>query len=100
MYDANGYPEYLVCVTLDITDRKLAEAALLDSENRLRATITHSPNPMIMHAEDGTIIMMSAALSETLATDWKTSQPPKLGQKRPLALTRKECCGRLERSTT
>ena len=64
MYDADGNPEYLVCVTLDITDRKLAEAALLDSENRLRATITHSPNPMIMHAEDGNIIMMSAALSE------------------------------------
>jgi diguanylate cyclase (GGDEF)-like protein/PAS domain S-box-containing protein len=64
MYDAKGDPEYLVCVTLDITDRKLAEAALLDSENRLRVTITHSPNPMIMHAEDGNIIMMSAAFSE------------------------------------
>jgi diguanylate cyclase (GGDEF)-like protein/PAS domain S-box-containing protein len=64
MYDANGNPEYLVCVTLDITDRKRAEAALLDSEIRLRETITHSPNPMLMHAEDGNIIMMSAALSE------------------------------------
>jgi diguanylate cyclase (GGDEF)-like protein/PAS domain S-box-containing protein len=64
MYDANGNPEYLVCVTLDITDRKLAEAALLDSETRLREAITHSPNPMMMHAEDGNIIMLSVALSE------------------------------------
>jgi diguanylate cyclase (GGDEF)-like protein/PAS domain S-box-containing protein len=64
MYDDNGNPEYLVCVTLDITDRKLAEAALLDSETRLREAITHSPNPMMMHAEDGNIIMLSVALSE------------------------------------
>jgi diguanylate cyclase (GGDEF)-like protein/PAS domain S-box-containing protein len=64
MYDANGNAQYLVCVNLDITDRKRAEAALLDSEARLRETITHSPNPVIMHAEDGNIIMMSAALAE------------------------------------
>jgi diguanylate cyclase (GGDEF)-like protein/PAS domain S-box-containing protein len=64
MYDADGKPQYLVCVTLDITDRKLAEAALLDSEMRLRAAIMHSPNPIIMHAEDGNIIMMSVALSD------------------------------------
>jgi PAS domain-containing protein len=64
MYDADGKPMYLVCVTLDITDRKLAEAALLDRETRLRAAIMRSPNPVIMHAEDGNIIMMSAALSD------------------------------------
>ena len=64
MYDANGDPEYLVCVTLDITDRKLANSALLDSETRLREAITHSPNPMMMHAEDGKIIMASNALAE------------------------------------
>jgi diguanylate cyclase (GGDEF)-like protein/PAS domain S-box-containing protein len=64
MYDANGNPEYLVCVTLDITDRKAAEAALVDSERRFREAITHAPNPMIMHAEDGNIIMISDALSD------------------------------------
>ena len=35
MYDANGDPQYLVCVTLDVTDRKQAEAALRESEVRL-----------------------------------------------------------------
>jgi diguanylate cyclase (GGDEF)-like protein/PAS domain S-box-containing protein len=64
MYDANGNPEYLVCVTLDITDRKAAEAALVDSERRFREAITHAPSPMIMHAEDGNIIMISDALSD------------------------------------
>jgi diguanylate cyclase (GGDEF)-like protein/PAS domain S-box-containing protein len=64
MYDANGNPEYLVCVTLDITDRKAAEAALVDSERRFREAITHAPNPMIMHAEDGNIIMISDALRD------------------------------------
>ena len=64
MYDVNGNPEYLVCVTLDITDRKAAEAALVDSERRFREAITHAPNPMIMHAEDGNIIMISDALRD------------------------------------
>jgi diguanylate cyclase (GGDEF)-like protein/PAS domain S-box-containing protein len=40
IYGANGDPQYLVCVTLDITDRKLAQAALLDSEKKLLALAT------------------------------------------------------------
>ena len=35
MYDASGNPQYLVCVTIDITERKLAQAALLASEKEL-----------------------------------------------------------------
>jgi diguanylate cyclase (GGDEF)-like protein/PAS domain S-box-containing protein len=63
MYDPNGNPQYLVCVTLDITDRKIAENALLDSETRFREAIAYSPNPIMMHAEDGQVIMISAALT-------------------------------------
>jgi len=63
MYDSHGHPQYLVCVTLDITDRKRAENALLDSETRFREAIVYSPNPMMMHAEDGKVIMISAALT-------------------------------------
>ena len=71
MYDVNGNPEYLVCVTLDITDRKAAEAALVDSERRFREAITHAPNPMIMHAEDGNIIMISDALRDITGYKFK-----------------------------
>jgi diguanylate cyclase (GGDEF)-like protein/PAS domain S-box-containing protein len=35
MYDASGNPQYLVCVSLDITERKRAQAALLDSEKKM-----------------------------------------------------------------
>jgi diguanylate cyclase (GGDEF)-like protein/PAS domain S-box-containing protein len=40
MYDASGNPQYLVCVTLDITERKLAQSALLASEKELRRLAT------------------------------------------------------------
>ena len=49
MYDADGNPQYLVCVTLDITERKRAQAALLVSEKKLLAlaatdVLTELPN--------------------------------------------------------
>ncbi len=40
MYDASGDPQYLICVTIDITERKLAQAALLASEKKLQALAT------------------------------------------------------------
>ena len=40
MYDASGDPQFLVCVTIDITERKLAQAALLASEKELLVLAT------------------------------------------------------------
>jgi diguanylate cyclase (GGDEF)-like protein len=40
MYDKNGDPQYLVCVTIDITEQKLAQTALAESESKLRALAT------------------------------------------------------------
>ena len=40
MYDASGNPQYLVCVTLDITERTLAQAALFASEKKLLVLAT------------------------------------------------------------
>jgi len=40
MYDTNGDPQYLVCVTLDITEQKIAQAKLADSEKILQALAT------------------------------------------------------------
>jgi diguanylate cyclase (GGDEF)-like protein/PAS domain S-box-containing protein len=43
MYDASGNPQYLVCVTLDTTERKIAQAALLASEKKLLILATTDP---------------------------------------------------------
>ena len=43
MYDASGNPQYLVCVTIDITERKLAQAALLASEEKLQVLASTDP---------------------------------------------------------
>ena len=40
MYAADGTPQFLVCITLDITERKLAQAALLASEKELLVLAT------------------------------------------------------------
>jgi len=40
MYDTNGDPQYLVCVTLDITEQKIAQSKLADSEKKLQALAT------------------------------------------------------------
>jgi diguanylate cyclase (GGDEF)-like protein/PAS domain S-box-containing protein len=77
MYDADGNPQFLVCVTLDVTERRLAEVALRDSETRFREAITHSPNPIMMHAEDGEVIMISQALTEI--TGYRLEDLPNIG---------------------
>ncbi|MEQ1860647.1 MAG: PAS domain S-box protein [Chthoniobacteraceae bacterium] len=46
-------------VARDITDRKRAETALRDSENRLHRSIEESPIPMIIHGEDDRILLLS-----------------------------------------
>lgn len=43
MYDANGDPQYLVCITLDITDQKLAQTALADSEKKFKELAATDP---------------------------------------------------------
>jgi diguanylate cyclase (GGDEF)-like protein/PAS domain S-box-containing protein len=40
IYDKEGKPQYLVCITLDITTRKQAQAALVESEIKLLAMVS------------------------------------------------------------
>lgn len=51
---------YAVCgISTDITERKLAERELQESEQRFRRAVTFAPFPIMIHAEDGEVVMIS-----------------------------------------
>ncbi len=45
----------------DVTEREAARRALEESEARLRRAIVESPVPILLHAEDGTVVQLSQA---------------------------------------
>ena len=48
----------------DIHDRRVMEAALRESEDRFRRAIAASPHPIMIHAEDGTVVGINQAWEE------------------------------------
>lgn len=80
--DDDGHVKYLIGTGIDITDRKAAEAALRElnesleerieartkelqaSEGRFRRAIQEAPFPIILHAEDGEVILINDAWTE------------------------------------
>ena len=58
--DANSEPEFMQGTIQDITDRKLAETALRESEELYRKLITALPDPVIQTDVNGTITFASA----------------------------------------
>ncbi|MGB3616195.1 MAG: PAS domain S-box protein [Elainellaceae cyanobacterium] len=54
-----------VVVTIqDITERKRAESTLQDSERRFRCAIADAPFPIMIHAEDGEVLQVSATWTD------------------------------------
>lgn len=58
-HDAQGQPERMVGVCVDITERKRVEEALKRSEEQFRRAIVKAPIPIVMHTEDGEILQLS-----------------------------------------
>ncbi|PKN38189.1 MAG: hypothetical protein CVU62_04850 [Deltaproteobacteria bacterium HGW-Deltaproteobacteria-2] len=62
--DANGKANGIVVVERDITDRKRMEAALRDSETKLKAVIQGSPVPQFVIDQNHKILYWNKALEE------------------------------------
>jgi PAS domain S-box-containing protein len=72
-YDASGRAVELIGILQDITDRKLAEGALAESEERYRYLVELSPEAVMVHSEgkliyanDATARLLGAASAEEL----------------------------------
>ena len=59
--NAQGRPDRMVGICLDITERKVMEAELRNSEQRFRRAIENAPFPIMIHAEDGEVLQINGA---------------------------------------
>ena len=57
--DEKGDPQFLLGISEDITDRRQAEEALRDSEERLRATLDNSPAVVYLKDPEGRFILVN-----------------------------------------
>ncbi|MFA6970597.1 MAG: EAL domain-containing protein [Gallionella sp.] len=62
IYDAAGNPLYLICLTIDITDRKKTNQELRLNEEKLRAMFDMSPLGMVRNSMDGAFIEANNSL--------------------------------------
>ncbi len=58
-FDETGNPVRMFGTIMDITERKLFEQQLLESEERFRKAVLLAPIPMMVHDEDGNVINLS-----------------------------------------
>ncbi|OYQ63476.1 hypothetical protein B9G53_16795 [Pseudanabaena sp. SR411] len=59
IFDEYGNPDYLICISDDITDRKQAEIALQESNERFRATFEQAATGIAQNSLDGKYIRIN-----------------------------------------
>jgi two-component system cell cycle sensor histidine kinase/response regulator CckA len=63
MTDADGQPDGVLGVTRDITERKLAEAALRESQERYLSILEASPDPVVLNDTEGNVVYINPAFT-------------------------------------
>jgi PAS domain S-box-containing protein len=63
IYDEDGNIEYIQGFNIDITERKKAEKALLESETRHRMVMEQSPDPMVVYDMKGNVLYINPAFT-------------------------------------
>jgi PAS domain S-box-containing protein len=64
--DENGQPLRMTGINYDITERKLAEVRLRESETRFRTFVDHAADAFFLHGEGGTILDVNRQACESL----------------------------------
>ncbi len=64
--DGDGGARYLLCISEDITERKKAESALLDSEERYRTLVAHSPDGILLVDLEGRFLSVNRAICDEM----------------------------------
>ncbi|NOT60707.1 MAG: PAS domain S-box protein, partial [Acidobacteria bacterium] len=59
-----GQQDYMISIVLDLTERRLAEAALRASEERFEQAFRLSPCPLVINSLDGRIVYVNEAVTK------------------------------------
>jgi PAS domain S-box-containing protein len=64
LFDEQGRVDRLIGLAIDTTERRRAQSALRETEHQFRAAMIAAPIPVMMHAADGRILLLSRAWTE------------------------------------